>query len=160
MQRQLYSNGGTWLHMDQNLVLAVDIGTSSVHAVGMERYGSRFAEKKRPCETRSPRTDFEEQDPDDIKGRVLKSVADCFCLYGDWKAFVRGMFSLYPLYKVAWLKRIQPELFGRTAGEDSTERAIIPDSKKSKASPERYVMFCSLVEIVIHLINSIIGNRK
>jgi gluconokinase len=85
------------------LVLAVDIGTSSVRALAFDASGRIITRRQIPYGTLRPRPYFEEQDPDLVRSEVYRAMRD---LIGSGKAapasicaiaFSSQMYGIFPV---------------------------------------------------------------
>ena len=77
--------------MNGAYILAVDIGTSSVRAMVLDRFGESKSEYKIQYGVLNPQPQFEEQDPDEISDTVFKCIRGCLDQCGDDKAQIKGM---------------------------------------------------------------------
>lgn len=89
--------------MGEPLILAVDIGTSSIRAALYSRSGEVRAYQQALQGALRPEPFMEEQDPDEVRTRVYSVIAACLEEAGDMRSDVRGvafssqMYSVFPV---------------------------------------------------------------
>src|SRR5271157_2392779 len=83
-----------------DLVLAVDIGTSSVRAMVFDAAGNVTARSQRSYSTIRPAPYHEEQDPDEIRDEACRAMVECLAQPGATAERVGGVCFSSQLYGI------------------------------------------------------------
>ncbi|MCG8479509.1 MAG: hypothetical protein MI724_10465, partial [Spirochaetales bacterium] len=86
--------------MVSELICAVDIGTSSCRAMVVDPYGEALSRAKEAYPTYRPRPTFEEQDPDEVRNAVYRTIRRCVSGAGTNATRIRALSFSSQMYSL------------------------------------------------------------